>query len=299
MKKILIGLGILSCISSLHGQDELYFSTEEDFVSTSPDGITRVISDGDLLTLSGSVYMTNADLLLSTFDEPNDLGLDAVDVILSEKKLVAFSTELDSTFGVFDAGDLLFTSGAVIHNEALLFKFGLPKGLNLGLDAVKLIGDKDLILQFINFIQTQPIDYFATKPAALADLLTEFQVDIWFSTEGTSPLLRESGFLDGDILSARDGIIVAGQDILMEPAVPGGIPFRGVDYGLDALMTPRQGVRDYIFFSTEILNYEPFFTDGDLLTISTPGVLVPNPSFIYYFFPRTSFLGLDAVSYFE
>jgi len=62
------------------------FSTEEDFISQGPeppDG-NPIISDGDLLSADGKVCARNADLL-SVFQPKADLGLDAVDVINTEK----------------------------------------------------------------------------------------------------------------------------------------------------------------------------------------------------------------------
>ena len=53
---------------------------------------------------------------------------------------------------------------------------------------------------------------------------------------------------------------------LLPAAVPAGIPARGVDFGLDAGTTDREGSVELVHFSTEIL-YEgqPSFTDGDVL----------------------------------
>ena len=123
-----------------------YFSTEEDFVTrgpTPPDG-NRIISDGDLLTPTGQVYMRNADLL-RRFKTGEDLGLDAADVISPDKHQVVFSTELDHPDGLFTAGDLLTTDGGVLPNAALLAAFRLRNRADLGLDAVQMIGQRDKI----------------------------------------------------------------------------------------------------------------------------------------------------------
>ena len=55
----------------------VYFSTEEDFVSSiKPSDGNPIISDGDLLHSSGTVYMRNSKLL-AKFKVEYDLGLDA------------------------------------------------------------------------------------------------------------------------------------------------------------------------------------------------------------------------------
>jgi uncharacterized repeat protein (TIGR01451 family) len=127
-------------------------------------------------------------------------------------------------------------------------------------------------------------------------MLEEYDIDIWFSTEGTAPTPEAPLFLDGDLLSARTGIIVARNALLLPPSVPAGIPNRGVDFGLDAVTADRSGNRELIRFSTEILyEGEPYFTDGDVLRIGN-GVVCTNEELIRCFEPKTNFLGLDALS---
>jgi len=65
------------------------------------------------------VFARNRELL-EVFKIDNDLGLDAVDVIDEERRLIVFSTELDDPLGRFTAGDLLATNGAQIPNSVLL-----------------------------------------------------------------------------------------------------------------------------------------------------------------------------------
>jgi hypothetical protein len=120
-------------------------------------------------------------------------------------------------------------------------------------------------------------------------------LDIWFSTEGTGPYPTQPAFLDGDLLSARDGAIVARNSLLLPPGVPAGIPNRGVDFGLDAVTCDRAGNRENIHFSTEILyKREPSFTDGDVLLILN-GVVYTNKDLVHCFEPKSNFLGLDAL----
>jgi hypothetical protein len=280
---------------------ELAFSTEEDFVS--PES---VISDGDLLTIyedsSGAVQCTicapNADLL-EIFGVPHDLGLDAADVVDAEGFLVAFSTELNSSNpGQFTQGDLLVTNGVIILNQALTARWGGGQGIgyDLGLDAVHLVEDPaqpDAILEFLNEAATQE------QPIGADALVRLFEihpaVDIWFSTSGTWSVAGAAGFLDGDLLSAKGGNIVAANSNLLPASVPAGIPSRGVDFGLDAATSDRAGTKEQIHHSTEILfEGEPAFTDGDVLLFDN-GVVIPHEKLVSCFEPRAKFLGLDAL----
>lgn len=260
------------------------------------------ISDGDLLSITGDVCARNADLLRA-FDVRPDLGLDGVDVLDIERRLVAFSTELDSPFGSFTTGDVLITNGAIIPNLALVQPFGID--YNIGLDEVKFMGDIENILRFVELAQqTQPSDWLNGK---LQDVLKEFKIDIWFSTEGTR-FNEDRPILDGDLLSASGSIIATNRDLL-HPSVPAGLPKDGVDFGLDAFAVPRsmnvQEIlnRHLIYFSTEILyrgQRDPArgglfgFTDGDILQMQGP-VVMTNQALIQNFGPRADFLGLDAL----
>ena len=283
--------------TALAGCAEFGFSTEEDFLTQGPepsDG-NPVISDGDLLGPGGMICARNADLLHNTFDVAEDLGLDAADVLDVDKYLVAFSTELDSpNRGQFTAGDLLLTNGTVIPNIALTHLFLIS--YDIGLDAVHFVGtDKD-ISTFLAFAAQHD---WRENPGVLPTELERHNVDIWFSIEGTfRPPVGAGGvtILDGDLLSAAGGFIVAPNADLLPLHVPAGIPNRGVDFGLDAATTTRAGDKDLIHFSTEILyNNEMHFTDGDVLAYDN-GVVATNLDLIKPFEPKARELGLDALS---
>ncbi|MCK4829136.1 S8 family serine peptidase, partial [bacterium] len=191
-----------------------FFSTEEDFITFSEKLIQenyKIISDGDLLNAAGTVYKTNYELL-GKFWMGFDLGLDAADVIDIEKEngFVAFSTELDDPKGRFTAGDLLATNGTILPNSALLAAFYIPRELDLGLDAVHFIGEREAIIEFFNKMEAGGNEYWQENPEKMIEYLKGFDIDIWFSTEGTPPLLspEKPRFLDGDLLSAAKGIIV-------------------------------------------------------------------------------------------
>lgn len=78
------------------------FSTEEDFMMREGEAYdgNPYVSDGDVLSPSGQVCARNRDLL-AAFDVREDLGLDALDILSVEERLIAFSTELDSPRDVF------------------------------------------------------------------------------------------------------------------------------------------------------------------------------------------------------
>ncbi|MBA7633001.1 hypothetical protein ES703_40557 [subsurface metagenome] len=222
---ILMGLATAQCEVPLNG---VFFSTEEDFVtqSTIPSDGNPIISDGDLLNMGGYVYMRNLKLL-NVFDGEFDLGLDAADVIDIEDYFVAFSTELDDPMGRFTAGDLLATNGAILPNSALLAAFDIPHELDLGLDAVHFIGNREVIIEFLNKMEAGGNEYWQKNPEKMIGYLKEFGIDILFSTEGTAPWPKEPKFLDGDLLSAATGTIVAANSDLLPHSVPAGIPERG------------------------------------------------------------------------
>lgn len=277
---------------------DLAFSTEEDFAAQGPeppDG-NPVISDGDLLSSSaaGCVICARNAELLAEFGVQFDLGLDAADVIDAESALVAFSTELDSPEpGQFTAGDLLATNGAVIANVALTHRFEV--GYDIGLDAVHFVGDPVRISGFLEEATQYSRQAWLQDPGKLGELLADpYDIDIWFSTEGTHGAVDSPIFLDGDLLSVRGGRI-AGNDSLLPGTVPAGVPVRGVDFGLDAITDARIPEGQLMYFSTELLfEGEPSFTDGDILQAGN-GVFAKNADLIGCFEPRARELGLDAL----
>lgn len=282
----------------------LVFSTEEDFLSRGPkppDG-NPIISDGDLLSRNlstgGVAVCARNRHLLRVFEERVDLGLDAVDVIHLEEFLITFSTELDDPRGRFTAGDLLATNGAIIPNNALLFTFQLPiPEQNLGLDSVQLVGKEENQLELLRKVLSGGRDFWAANPRAFIELLRGLDVDIWFSTEGTGFSPEQPSFLDGDLLSARDGVIVIPNSTFL-PALPAGLPANGVDFGLDAFTFgfDQASAEGRNLFSTEILSKEPelSFTDGDVLQQGN-GIVLQNFDLTKGFEPLVRELGLDAL----
>jgi hypothetical protein len=224
-----------------------------------------------------------------------DVGLDAVHIVDFGEfgdPLIAFSTELDSPHRNFSAGDLLFTNGAVIPNLALMQRFQVY--YDVGLDGLEIFGKPETIVDFANNLP--PRDDPAWSQELLQELLGNFEIEIWFSIEGTINFGENEFILDGDIISA-DGSIIARNGDLLPPDVPAGIPDRGVDFGLDAIAVvtnPDTGERE-ILYSTELLfDGERSFTDGDVLRQSD-GIVITNYALIAAFNPRAKFLGLDAL----
>jgi len=280
---------------SLAACKDFAFSTEEDFITQGPlppDGDPH-ISDGDLLGPNHTVCMRNIQLL-RTLQVSNDLGLDAVDIVDVERELVAFSTELNSPFGSFSAGDLLTTQGAVIPNQALTFGFGV-RDLDLGLDGIQLVGNPRDISALLDAARTFGRAGYLKEPGTFAQQLRQHNVDLWFSIEGTHQIPDGARIVDGDLLSVRDGSFVIRIEDLLPNTVPAGIPQRGVDFGLDAVAAPRSGDLAQIRFSTEILfRGEPAFNDGDILK-QGDGIETPAGDLVAPFEPRADFLGTDAL----
>ncbi|MBM3189850.1 MAG: hypothetical protein FJZ90_14135 [Chloroflexi bacterium] len=204
------------------------FSTEEDFMMMKgePYDGNPYISDGDLLSFTGRVCARNADLLSRFYDgrPPADLGLDAVDILHVKDRIIAFSTELDDPRGRFTAGDLLFTPGYFIPNRALVYPFGITH--DIGLDALQFRGPEDKVLAFVRSIPNLCANGW---PGCLQSQLKERGIDIWFSVEGTVIRAGAPSILDGYVLSAAYGTIIAKQDALLPNVVPADIPQRGVD----------------------------------------------------------------------
>jgi hypothetical protein len=270
------------------------FSTEEDFMMQrgEPYDGNPYISDGDLLNFNGQVCARNADLLRN-FDVRVDLGLDGVDVLDADKRIVAFSTELDSPFGTFTAGDVLITNGGIIPNLALVFPFGID--YNIGLDEVKFMGKIEDIIRFVEFVRENGPD--SLLEGKLQSVMQEFNIDIWFTIEGTFERDQRL-ILDGDLLSASGSVIRTQADLFVA-AIPAGIPQRGVDFGLDAFAVNREAHlsdgRFRMYLSTEILyRGRPVFSDGDILRLGGT-VARTNEALMAPFAPAARFLGLDAL----
>lgn len=281
-----------------------FYSTEEDFLTHGPEPVdgNPVISDGDLLgrTASGcTICARNQDLLLA-FGLTMDLGLDGADVVASgEDRIAVFSTELDAPSaeagaGLFRAGDLLASNGAVIPNEVLLQNFAF--GYDIGLDAVHQIGEPRALINFWTDAAQFGRQDWLEDPSVLIELFGAHDVDIWVSTEGTAPTPSAPAILDGDLLSTRAGSTIASNDQLLPSSVPAGVPVRGVDFGLDAVTADRSGQLGYLQISVEIPRREGSgFEASDVLGPQL-GWKAVGPQLTECFEAQTELLGLDAIA---
>lgn len=268
------------------------------------------VSDGDLLSITEEVVCAiYAELLASQYEGaimPFDLGLDAVHILDFDYGVVAFSTELDDPYGRFSDGAVLFSVGGQIPNRALMYAFetaqlpnpwellGTPP-YNLGLDAVHFVGEPEA---FYDIIEAAREDAFSRDPALLQRMLESNELDILFSIEGTilfEPGTTEYAIFDGDILSARDGVVFTTIDVL-HPPVGHTTNVRGVgggyDSGLDALSGYPE--EDAALFSTEVQ------LDGDILEVSQPpgtvaATYIPYTDLISNLFQGDDAVGLDAL----
>ncbi len=284
----------------------LWFSTSEDFRSRNQGASLGhdIVSDGDLLAYvvgSGSYICARNEDLLRRFDiERYDHGLDALDQVVIDAEFVvaAFSTELDSMHSAahFTAGDLLFSTGAIIPNQALLVNFNMPRSWNLGLDAVTIEGTPRGKRELLEKLSSTSRDQLLENPGILIEILEGTDTDILFSTEGTPPEVDKPQFLDGDLLSAKNGTIVRSNADLL-PALPAGLPDRGVDYGLDAY-TPAMDPIERVpveLLSIEINARDGFFSESDLLQVG-PGIYLPSETLVQNFEPFDTDMGLDALA---
>jgi hypothetical protein len=121
---------------------QIWFSTRSDFYSTE---LGKTVSSGDLLSNSGQIIATNADLLAAfSPSKPNvNYGLDAAHVFKMEEgksPVVWFSTNKDFYSDTLKRrvthGDILSNEGQIIATSAELFKnYGFHFPGNPGLDA--------------------------------------------------------------------------------------------------------------------------------------------------------------------
>jgi hypothetical protein len=159
---------------------DVVFSTDEGFFS---QVLGRYVGHGDLLSLSGRVVRTNAELLenfkiqdMTMRPTPADYGLDAV--VLRPFGEVWFSTTIgfvDERYGWVSDGDLLSSAGVVVaRNLALVGAFQpLEDAANFGLDALTfavpcLVGDFD----YDGDVDVADLEAFATTvrgPALVSD----------------------------------------------------------------------------------------------------------------------------------
>jgi len=184
---------------------EILFSLEGGFWD---EKLGTWVRHGDLLSDSGAIVKTNAQLLANFHPmpspEPYDFGLDAVHPIGGQR--VEFSIEetfWDEALGVWVRhGDLLSDSGAIVKTNAQLLSNFHPMPSpdpDYGLDAVHLVGGSDI--------------WFSIEESFWDELL-----GTWIS--------------QGDLLSTQGSIVQTNAQLLA--AFFGGAGNVPEDFGLDA-----------------------------------------------------------------
>jgi hypothetical protein len=254
------------------GAPVVYFSTEESFTPTAGPYAGHTISEGDLLSSTGQVVATNAQLLkrFSPMPPTPPVGLDGVYVRPSGE--ILFSTEegfFDERLGVqVKHGDLLSNKGLVLKTNASLLRNFRPMPIvapDYGLDSV----DERSTTGALFSVETSFFDERLGKTVGHGDLLSEM------------------------------GAVVKTNAQLLAGFHP--MPTIGADYGLDAVHVLTSG---QIWFSIEETFWDEFrgawIRHGDLLSAGPQGTIVKrNADLLAAFFggagnvPRD--FGLDAV----
>jgi hypothetical protein len=194
---------------------EIWFSTVGGLTASKWQSPTNRVSAGDLISDSGRIIRSNAQLMskLGLMPIPPVTGIDAVDIMPGGEVLFSLNTDVFSeTMGRLGHGDLLSDRGKIFRsNEELMAAFELQStGIDYGLDAAQVMADGTI--------------YFSITTNAVAP---------------------KAGMLfRGDILSDAGARIRSNQQLLsrFHP------PVVDHDYGLDAL---RVWPRGEIWFSTE------------------------------------------------
>ncbi len=198
-----VGLDALA----VNAKGQILFSIKQDFMS---EKLGKLIRHGDLLSETGAVVKTNAELLaaFSPVDPAvKDFGLDAV--LLLPRDEIWFSTEVgftDKNLGAISDGDLLSTKGRIVmRNLHLLREFKpLEKLANFGLDAVE-------------FASRAPLGDYNADCAVRLDDFAELAAR-WLSAD-----CAECGGIDltWDGIVGLDDLILFAEDWLMGVSQPG------------------------------------------------------------------------------
>jgi hypothetical protein len=133
----------------------LAFSTSADFTMAAGN---RRVGHGDLLSASGDVLLSNAELMSGLGIQPPlaDLGLDAIHVAfpspagVAPKLLMYFSIETDvfsETLGPIGNGDLLSSEGTIARRNSVLLKAfsPMPVAADAGLDGLSLDSEGNVL----------------------------------------------------------------------------------------------------------------------------------------------------------
>lgn len=175
---------------------EIFFSTTEDVESA----VNGPITDGDVVTSEGRIYLQSAQLL-SAFDvDDPEAGLDALHIASEDEIYFSISKDIPRTGATtLRRGDILSNSGRIVRSEANLFvRWSLPAGVSAGLDALYVWPNGE----------------------------------IWFSTENGFTNTAGVVVSDGDIISDQ-GYVAFRNAALVRSFGP---MEENTDFGLDALV---------------------------------------------------------------
>lgn len=215
---------------------EIWFSTVRSFSAGIWNSPTNIVSQGDLLSITGRIVKNNHALAARLGVEPPvpDLGLKDFDILAGGE--IVFSIERDVFSEVLSRtvnhGDLISDRGTILmSNQQLVANFepDTPGG-SVGLDAVKLLDNGEV--------------WFSVQ--------TNFQSKALAGPVGT-----------GDLLSAKSGSIIRSNPQLLAPFKP--LSGTG-DAGLRAFYVWPGGE---IWFVTEKGFYDvnsAFYEPGDVLS---------------------------------
>jgi len=242
---------------------EIWFSTAGGFTSSKWQSPTNRISPGDLISDSGRIVRSNAQLLGKVGIMPGlpDLGIDAVDILPGGEVLFSLNGAVFSeTLGPLQHGDLLSDRGSIFRrNEELLAAFApQPASIDYGLDAAQVMTNGTIYFSITTNVPTSKVGMLfhgdiisneGTRMRSNQQLLSRFRPpvadhdygldafyvwpsgEIWFSTEEGFNDTLFGQILAGDVLSDQGFVVYHNLELVsafapMEDAA---------EFGLDAL----------------------------------------------------------------
>jgi hypothetical protein len=112
---------------------EIFFSiaTDTESIASGP------LSNGDIVTSEGRLYLQNSQLLSPFGVTDSDPGLDALHIVSEDEVYFSIAKSVTRTGGKLSAGDILSSKGRIVRTEAnLLLHFINPLTTSVGVDAL-------------------------------------------------------------------------------------------------------------------------------------------------------------------
>jgi hypothetical protein len=175
---------------------EIFFSTTTNVESA----VNGAITDGDIVTSEGRVYLQSAQLLSAFGVDDPEAGLDALHLAPNDEIYFSITKDIPRAgAATLHRGDILSNSGRIVRTEAnLLVRWNVPAGVSVGVDAL--------------FVWPNG--------------------EIWFSTENGFTNTAGVAVSSGDIISDQ-GYVAFRNYALLRPFAP---TEQNSDFGLDALV---------------------------------------------------------------